>query len=133
MPSLEGNKAVVRRYLEGWQVGSATLLDEVLHPSFIDYMAGQPRTKEALLRQALNPDIRDRRVDIDDIIAIEDKVVVRYTMHVLHAPTGKEASYTGIFIARVVDGKMVEGWGERDQLGQMRQLGITLAPTPHSA
>ena len=40
------------------------------------------------------------------------------------APTGERASWTAIAIYRVVDGRIVERWENRDDLGMMRQLGL---------
>jgi predicted ester cyclase len=38
-------------------------------------------------------------------------------------PTGKPVSWTGIDIFRLVEGKIVEGWGVSDGLHLMQQLG----------
>jgi predicted ester cyclase len=38
-------------------------------------------------------------------------------------PTGREVDFTGIVIARVVDGKLVEGWNSFDFLTMYQQLG----------
>jgi predicted ester cyclase len=43
-------------------------------------------------------------------------------------PTGKEATFTGSDIYRIVKGKIVEGWFEADATGVMQQLGVL--PTP---
>jgi predicted ester cyclase len=40
------------------------------------------------------------------------------------APTGKSATFTGISIDRVVNGKVVEGWTNFDMLGMLQQLGV---------
>jgi hypothetical protein len=44
------------------------------------------------------------------------------------AETGKQVKVTGIFIDRIVDGKIVESWGEYDALGMLQQLGALPAP-----
>ena len=38
-------------------------------------------------------------------------------------PTGKQVSWTGISIYRIEDDKLVEAWGNTDDLGVMQQLG----------
>jgi predicted ester cyclase len=43
------------------------------------------------------------------------------------APTGKEVSLTGINFVRLEGGKIVESWGNSDQLGWMRQIGVVPA------
>jgi predicted ester cyclase len=40
------------------------------------------------------------------------------------APTGKEVSFTGINIVRLEGGQVVESWGNSDQLGWLRQIGV---------
>jgi len=70
-----------------------------------------------------------------DFIAQGDKVVVRYRDTGTHKgafmgvdPTGRKIENTAIGIFRIIDGKMVEGWLEYDQLGLMMQLGMEFKP-----
>ena len=39
-------------------------------------------------------------------------------------PTGKQVTYTGILIYRIVDSKIAEQWTEFDLLGFLRRLGV---------
>jgi predicted ester cyclase len=75
--------------------------------------------------------------DIEDEITQDDKVVARVTMHGRHLgeflgrpPTGREFAAEQIYIYRLQDGKVIEHWSVRDDLGQALQLG--LFPTPAS-
>jgi hypothetical protein len=43
-------------------------------------------------------------------------------------PTGKRITVTGIWIDRMVDGKIAERWGQVDMLGVMQQLGAISSP-----
>jgi len=43
-------------------------------------------------------------------------------------PTGKLVRVTAILIARLVNGKFVEGWITFDALGMLQQLGLVPAP-----
>ncbi len=72
----------------------------------------------------------DVRITVDDVIAADDKVVLRWHSEGTHrgdlaglAPTGAHGSVTGISIDRWKDGKVVEAWAEWDNLGLARQLG----------
>jgi len=38
--------------------------------------------------------------------------------------TGKRIEFTGIYIARIADSKIVEHWGEEDGVSLLTQLGI---------
>jgi hypothetical protein len=120
-------RAVLETYLKGWQTRDIAYFEEVLAPDFVDYMYGAPRTREQLLEQGSMPDLFERQITIDDLIVSGDTVVVRITNHIRHPPTGKTAQITGMIIARIVDGKLVEGWGVHDRLGQYLQLGLVTA------
>jgi predicted ester cyclase len=43
-------------------------------------------------------------------------------------PTGKRFSVEHVHWHRLADGKLVERWGVRDDLGMMQQLGVISAP-----
>ena len=69
--------------------------------------------------------------DVEDEIVEGDKVVARLVMHGRHlgeflgkAPTGREYAVEHIHIWRVADGKVIEHWSVRDDLGQALQLGL---------
>jgi predicted ester cyclase len=73
----------------------------------------------------------DYQTAIDDLIAEDDKVVARITMSGTHTgnfmgipATGKQVVFTGIYIALIADGKIVEHWGEEDGVSLLIQLGV---------
>ena len=73
----------------------------------------------------------DLSVQVEDIIAEGDKVVMRATTSGTHqgefmgiAATGKKVSFGEIHVIRIAGGKMVEHWGIEDQMGMMQQLGV---------
>ena len=79
----------------------------------------------------------DLTLTIDDIIAEGDKVVTRWTGRGTHrgdlqgiAPTGRTTTVAGILISRFADGKLVEDWEAFDEVGMLRQLGVTSIPAP---
>jgi steroid delta-isomerase-like uncharacterized protein len=73
----------------------------------------------------------DLHVANDDLIAEDDKVVIRNTVTGTHLgeyrgvpPTGKSVSYNEMFIFRFADGWIAEMWGVVDVYAQLRQLGM---------
>jgi len=79
----------------------------------------------------------DGRHILEEVIAEGDKVVTRGTFSGTHQgalmgipPTGKHVSFSVIHIDRVVDGKIVEHWGQGNVLDLMQQLGIVFLPGP---
>ncbi|MBI4672180.1 MAG: ester cyclase [Chloroflexi bacterium] len=77
----------------------------------------------------------DMNISAEDVIAEGDKVAARFVMRGMNTgsfagmpATGKQVTVEGIDILRVEGGKIVEHWGQYDQLGMMQQLGAV--PTP---
>lgn len=132
--SLEENKAIVRRYQEIYNSNNLQVLSEVLDENFLAprMMPGMPPGLEGAkqIHQATLLGMPDWHTEIEDLIAEGDKVVARITMTGTHTgdffgipATGKRVSFTGIYIARIANGKIVEHWGEEDSLGLLQQLG----------
>ena len=120
------NEAVMRRYLQAWETGDRGLFEEVLAPGFVDYMYGKPRSRDMLLEQATSGDVaaQDRKLTIDELVSQGDTVIVRMRSSFTYALTGQRIEITGMIWARIVNGLMVEGWGEHDRLGQLQQVGV---------
>lgn len=72
----------------------------------------------------------DLRFETEDVIAEDDKVVLRVRGQGTHEGsfmgverTGREIEMSGIVILRVEDGQIVERWATFDTLGTLRQMG----------
>jgi len=72
---------------------------------------------------------------VEDVIAEEDRVVVRWTAQGTQQgellgvpPTGKQVTVTGIDVYRIENGRTAEHWGNFDQLGMLQQLGVIPVP-----
>jgi predicted ester cyclase len=113
--SIEENKKLVRRYCEKVaDQGKVDLIDEFFapDPSYGPDFLENVKRKRAQSRAALS----DISFHIEDMIAEEDKVVVRGTYRAIHdraewlgmAPTGNRLKETLIDIFRVEEGKIVE-------------------------
>ena len=139
--STEQNKALFRRVMEeALNRGNISLVDELFAPDFVEHEElppGIPAGREAVkqLSTMFRSAFPDFKVTIDDIIAEGDKVVVRSTWSGTHKgafmgipPTGKSVSFGVFDIARFAGGKVVEHWGQMDNMGMMQQLGAIPAP-----
>jgi steroid delta-isomerase-like uncharacterized protein len=144
----EGNKNVVRRLFEEvWNKGNLPLADELFASTYTHHDASTPdvgrgpesEKKRATLYRTAFPDLR---LTIEDIIAEGETVMTRWSARGTHkgdlsgiAPTGKQFIISGVSIARIANGKMVEGWVNWDALGLMQQLGVVpeLAKTKTAA
>jgi predicted ester cyclase len=132
----EQNKEITRRVLkELFEDGNLDAVDDLIHPAFVNHEAppdnpqGPEGLKETItwLRGLWGP----MRAEIEDEIAEGDKVVARVKMHGRHlgeflgrAPTGKSFAVKQIHVWRIEDGKAIEHWSVRDDLGQALQLGL---------
>ncbi len=140
--STEELKAIARRYIEEvWNNGNLALIDELFTPDYINHtpsigqMAGPEGIKQLIgsFRNAA-PDLH---FTINDMIAEGDRVVTRWTAQGTHQgelmgvpPTGKQITVTAIVIDRIVEGRIVEHWAGRDDLGLFQQLGLIPSPEP---
>jgi steroid delta-isomerase-like uncharacterized protein len=133
--SIEENKDIVRRYQECYNINHLDGLDEivdvdVLTPKIMPDMPSGLEGAKAVHQKTLIG-MPDFRTEIQDLIAEDDKVVARVIMTGTHTgnfygipATGKRVEFSGIFIARIVDGKIVEHWGEEDSFSLLKQLGV---------
>jgi len=133
----EHNKAIVRRlFAELWNNGNLSVADEIFAPTYTHHDPSTPdfgkgpdseKRRASLYRNAF-PDIH---LTIEDVIAEGETVMTRWSCRGTHkgdlngmAPTGKHITLSGVTIARVSNGKIVEGYVNWDALGMMQQLGV---------
>jgi predicted ester cyclase len=109
--------------------------DELFSPNFVNHSPEQGVTADlGGLKQyisMMHAAFSDFSATIEDMIAENDKVVVRMRVRGVHtgdfmgiAPTQKEIDTTTISIVRIDNGKIVERWNVTDRLEIARQLGI---------
>lgn len=132
----ERNREVVRRFIEeGWNEADFEVVEELVaadgvthDPTLGDLPEGPEGAKQAI--QLYHDAFSDAHLEIEDVIADEDEVAVRWTGTGTHdgelmgvEPTGTEVEVSGIEIDRVEDGKIAETWVVYDALGMLQQLG----------
>jgi len=141
--STEENKAAARRAYDalnqGFRTGNLAALDDVIAANIVDHNpapgqgTGLEGAKQAFSQFfAAFPDLQ---FTVEDMIAEGDKVASRVTARGTHKgdfqglpATGKQVTQTGIDILRIAGGKIVERWGEFDNLGLLQQLGVVPPP-----
>lgn len=133
-------RALIRHfYDEAWNKNNLAVYDEVVHDDFIDHRPspGLPPGREGFkqLNVILHSAFPDMQVTIDDAIVEGDKVSARWTSKGTHTgdlwgipPTGRKVDFTATVTYRLQDGKLIEGWINRDDLELMRQLGVIPSP-----
>ncbi len=143
--SAEENKAVIRRLFEEVYNGhNMDVLDELVaedvvnHSAVAEHQRGIEGFKHVMeWGYALSP---DARYELLDMIAEGDMVACRVRVGGTMqgemfgvAPTGKGFSAEHVHWHRVADGKLVERWAVRDDLGTLIQLGIVDPPGRYKA
>jgi steroid delta-isomerase-like uncharacterized protein len=131
--STEENKALVRRlYAEVMGKGNMTIADALLSPEYIEHLPVPTPGREGLkqlVTMVLSafPDIHPT---VEDAVAEANRVAVRIVARGTHQqafmgipPSGKAVEWREMHIYRVVGGKIVEHWGEIDQLALLQQIG----------
>ncbi len=139
MSSLEENKAIVRRFIhEGLIGGNLTVIDELCSTELVNHAAvpearhGTDGVKRVVSHsRAAMPDQRWT----NEMIVAEGELVV---IHGIREATWQAENFRGVatpkgkgqriavelvHIFRVRDGRIVEHWAVRDDLGLMKQLG----------
>jgi steroid delta-isomerase-like uncharacterized protein len=138
--SVEENKALFQRtYEELLNRGDLDVADELVAPTFINHEAppGRDHGPESMrgLATMLRTAFPDLHFEIEDMDAEGDTVAGRLTMSGTHEgplmgtpPTGRSVRQDHMHFVRFRDGKAVEHWGVRDDLGMMQQLGVISKP-----
>ena len=137
--SAEENKALVRRfYDEVWDRGNTEFAYEVFAE---DYVRHDSRSTAAPPgpggQKAIADDFRaafpDLRVVVDMVFGEGDFVVGRWTATGTHTgawgtvePTGRSVTFSAANLYRFENGKVVEIWNHRDDLGLREQLGVAI-------
>lgn len=130
------NKAIVQRFMESYNNRELHIFEELVAEDYYDHVfeqRGRDNLKQ-LFTTAFDgfPDWYEA---IEDIIAEDDKVWVRVKATGTHTgewnlfgvvlpPTGKQITLNMVFIWRLEDGKLVEGWEVDSDLGFLKGLGV---------
>jgi steroid delta-isomerase-like uncharacterized protein len=141
MTTLDNISLMERWYREVWRERKNETIYELLAPNAV--LIGQTGPQEKIHGPkefaAFADRIRDAFPDTDlvvqDAFGVDDKVVVRWSATMTHKgdslgvrATGKRVEITGMSIARIVDGKIVEGWDNWDRLAMLEQIGAYRPP-----
>jgi steroid delta-isomerase-like uncharacterized protein len=137
--STEENKELYLRYQDALRAKNPDDLKAVLAPDFVghDLPPGLPPGAEGLIlfRARANKAFPDQKIVVDELIAVNDRVVARLTMTQTHqgefmgiAATGKPLTIELIEIDRIENGRIAERWAKLDWLNVLRQMGATHIP-----
>ncbi|HYO92801.1 MAG TPA: ester cyclase [Pyrinomonadaceae bacterium] len=133
----DARQLVHRWFEEVWNQGRADAIEEMFAEDGIAHgladESGAPLRGTSVFREfhkkfrGAFPDIV---VTVEDTVVEGDKVAARCSVRAMHAgddlgfaATQKPMEITGMTMARVKDGKIVEAWNNFDFMSMFRQLG----------
>jgi predicted ester cyclase len=120
--TLTANKALIRHMFEDViPAGDATAMRELFVADFVDHdpMPGQPPGVDGAeyVVKTMHGAHPDLRFTIDDLLAENDRVTIRWTLRgtltgPLHGrpPTGEPVERAAIAIFRIANGRVAERW-----------------------
>ena len=134
----QANKELVRRLYDLLNGGDVEGVGELVTRDYEEHdpLPGQGTGREGVIdRFTMIVEALAPHFTVDDLIAEDDKVVVRWTNAGTHvapfagAPaTGRSFTIAGIDIYRVAAGSLCEHWHVIDQLSMLGQLGLLPEP-----
>jgi steroid delta-isomerase-like uncharacterized protein len=135
------NAAIIHRlYEECLNQGHFDLLAELVTEDVTSHGPGGDTHGRAAYTQGVERVGRmfpDRHFSVDDVITDGDKAAARWTLVATNSapiaeipPTGKPITEHAVVFFRFRDGKIAEVWVQMDQLGVLRQIGVTIPGVP---
>lgn len=133
MMNRQRNIETLKRLGEAVNSGKLQELEQLVTPGVVEHdpVPGQESTPQGYVWffERFRASFPDLKLDVDQMVADEDKVAIAYTIEGTHKgefqgvpATGKRIKARGLEICRFEDGKMAERWGSSDVLGIMQQL-----------
>jgi predicted ester cyclase len=117
----------MERYIELiWNAGEFERVEEFVTPDFVshDPIVDDRHGPQGVIEQfkLIHRDFRGVEFDIDDLVAENDMVLVRWSAEGSYGPRRKSVQLTGMSLARFDNGRIAESWLERDSLALVRQV-----------
>jgi len=138
--SVEQNKAIVEKLIDGLNQGNLKIIDDCMSPSFIRHSADMPDMgvegfKHYLADVGVGSPKAAFQCTIEGMVCDGNNAAFRCTHRVTHAvpirgipPTGKRLIIKETFFSRFENGKIVEWWAMSDTSDLQRQLAPTNEP-----
>jgi predicted SnoaL-like aldol condensation-catalyzing enzyme len=102
------NKAVVRRFVEEVLTGARLdRVDELVAPNYLNRAFGAGPDAFKTVIAGLAAALPERRIDIEDMVAEGDAVVIRYSATMADRG-GKPVTFRGLTFYRLTGGRIVE-------------------------
>jgi steroid delta-isomerase-like uncharacterized protein len=130
---IERNKEIARRWLLEFWNGDLSMAHELHAPDYTRHDSPFPiNDPDAYVQyiQIIRTPCPDMTFNLEDMVAEDDKVLIRWTATMTHQgelmgipATGKKISNRGMDLLHFKDGKIIESWGLPDVFGIFLQIG----------
>jgi predicted ester cyclase len=130
----QANKALVQRlFYDGFSGGDLEVVESIFSPDIKLVDPNLPPGIEGIkaIVKKNNDTFEGWAFEIHDLIAVNDKVVARWTGSGIHTksfmretPTNKRVELNGLSIYQIANGRIVTDWVIPDNLQFLMQLGI---------
>jgi steroid delta-isomerase-like uncharacterized protein len=124
----DANKQLVQRWFdEVWNQGNAATIQELFSPNTKAYGFPNPTATLngpvdfAAAHRNFNDAFSNIHVELDELVAEDDKVAVRWTVTMTHtgdnlgfAATGRTVLMPGSTFVHIKNGKIADGWNHLD-------------------
>lgn len=133
----EANVTLMKRWFkEVWEERRPETIAKLFAPAAVAYGTSDmgsdihgPEEFRAFYERLIGS-FSDMKFTIDDTLDADDKVVLRWSATMRHTgdklgfrASGRPIRITGVTIARIANGQIVEGWDNWDKLGMLQQIG----------
>ena len=132
--TIEVNRGLGRRFFEEQDQSRGGPAEALCAPGYLAYLGGNPpmdRAGHDGFARAFYAAFGDLRHDIEEIVATEDRVVVRFVLHGRHTgsffgipATDRAVAVPANVIFHISGGRVTKLLGIFDEGGMLRQLGI---------
>jgi steroid delta-isomerase-like uncharacterized protein len=125
------NKDLIRRWIAFGNTGFAGSFEPFISDDYVGHLGATTMDRHELerLERQFCSAFPDAHHTIDDLIAEDDRVVLRTTGRATHRGsfegiprTDRSVEFTGLVVYRIHAGKIAESWGEIDFLRLIREL-----------
>ena len=130
--------ALMRQWFdEVWNQGKAESIDRLFPEHAVMWGVSRPgiashgATEFKRFYQAMRAACPDIHVTLEKVVQEGDTAFARWTATMTHTgdglgmpPTSSKINVCGMSALRVLEGEIVEGWNNWDQVGLARQLGV---------
>ncbi len=128
--TLRSNKVLVADFIEVvWRLGQLEKLSEYWTANCLNHADASPNNRGLEALRLYHEQFgkafaafQDPKIEIEQQIAEDDRVVTQMVTRARHASTGKFVSLATIRIDRLNGGKIAEHWSVADMAGLMQQI-----------